>query len=102
MAATRNPGAGASAAGASRLVTQAADKPKHNAPSLPLQRQAEALHQRGPRPLGELLAEVLERLDADEADWLRRRLERYNAIPPETYRAVGADTFPPLPIREVS
>lgn len=33
-----------------------------------LQRQAEARHERGPRPIGELLAEILDRLSADEAE----------------------------------
>jgi len=75
-----------------------ADDAQHSAPDLALQRQAEALHQRGPRPLGELLAEILDGLDADEAEHLRQRISAYNALSPDIYRAMGADRFPPTPI----
>jgi len=86
-------------AGASEAVQLGGpDGFEHSGPSLALQREAERLHARGPRPLGELLAEVLDGLDADEAAHLRERIRRYTSIRPELYRAMGADTFAAAPI----
>lgn len=78
-----------------------ADIPERSGPSITLQREAERLHARGPRPLGELLAEILDGLEPAEAAQLRERIRRYNSIPPNLYRALGADTFPPTPVHSV-
>jgi len=89
-------------AGASEAVQLGGpDGFEHSGPSLALQREAERLHRRGPRPLGELLAEILDGLDAHEAEHLRERIRRYNSVPPELYRAFGADHFPQPPVHSV-
>jgi len=94
-----NAGTAATVPGAGHVSRSgSADDAQHSAPDLALQRQAEALHQRGPRPLGELLAEILDGLDPAEAAQLRERIRQYNSIPPDLYRAMGADTFAPAPI----
>jgi len=84
------------AVGVSRVSS--ADDAQHSGLTPVEQRQIERLHAAGSRPIGELIAEVLERLDADEAERLRERLARYAAIPPHAYAAVGADTFAAAPI----
>ncbi len=66
-----------------------------------LRRQAEELHRRGPRPIGEILLELIDRWGpAFEAD-LVQRLERYSGIDAEIYYAVGAAEYPPAPIHAV-
>ncbi len=66
-----------------------------------LRRQAEELHRRGPRPIGELLLELIDRWgSAFEAD-LVQRLERYSGIDAEIYYTVGAAEYPPAPIHAV-
>ncbi len=66
-----------------------------------LRRQAEELHRRGPRPVGEILLELVGRWGpAFEAD-LGQRLDRYLRIPAAVYRAVGASEYSPAPIHAV-
>ena len=60
------------------------------------QRLATKVHELGPRPMLELLQEVESGVDLDRA------LERYATGDPATFRALGADTFPRIPIRSVS
>lgn len=75
------------------------------APPAPLQeyrfhRAVERLHELGPRPLGEILAELVVKWGAPFAADLNERLNRYNRDP-ETVRALGADRGPRPPLREV-
>lgn len=94
---------GRDAAGPSKTVQRvvAADGSEPNPPDLGLQREAERLHERGPRPIGELLAEIYSMLDADQAAHLRERIQRYNSIPTATYRALGGDRHPRRPFAVV-
>lgn len=59
------------------------------------QRMAERIHRLGPRSWLELVLEI-----ADGAD-LDKSLERYAQVDPALIRALGADQFPPPPVREV-
>ena len=52
------------------------------------------LHRLGPKPLSELLRELVGTDDGLQADTLFL-LEKYGALDPEIVRALGADTFPP-------
>jgi hypothetical protein len=57
------------------------------------------VHACGPRVLAELLAELgRERMIQTEVE---QKLERYAQLDPARVRAVGADRFPPLPLRLV-
>ena len=60
------------------------------------QRAAEHLHNLGPRPVLEALAE------GEAGAELDRVLADFARLDPETVRHFGGDHFPPLPIREVS
>ena len=60
------------------------------------QRMAERIHRLGPRPWLELVLEVADGADVDDA------LLRYAAADPAVIRAFGADRFPTPPIRLVS
>lgn len=66
-----------------------------------LARKAKALHDRGPRPLAELLAELVAAHGLEFAADLHRRLDAYNRIPPLTYAAIGGRHLPPTPIHAV-
>ena len=82
--------------GAKSITSNSASQPGPG-----LRRQAEALHRRGPRPVGEILLELIGRWGpAFEAD-LGQRLDRYLRIPTSIYRAVGASEYPPAPIHAV-
>ena len=66
---------------------------------LPFQRKIEHLHSRGPRVLGEMLAELgAERSIMTVID---QKLERYAQLEPETLEATGGDRFWPAPIHVV-
>lgn len=65
---------------------------------LRLERGAEHLHQLGPRPTAELLAEVAEQ---HGAGFLLRRLADYGRLKPSTVRRLGADRFAPRPLHLV-
>lgn len=52
------------------------------------------LHRLGPKPLSELLKELVGTDDGLQADTLFL-LEKYGALDPEIVRVLGADTFPP-------
>ena len=52
------------------------------------------LHRLGPKPLSELLRELVGTDDGLQADTLFL-LEKYGALDPKIVRALGADTFPP-------
>ena len=64
--------------------------------SLRRQRATEHLHNLGPRPVLEALAEVEAGAD------LNRVLADFARLDPETVRQIGGDHFPPAPIYEVS
>lgn len=72
--------------------------PTFSTPPLWLARQAEALHERGPRPLGEILFEMICEWGPDFEAEPRAALGRYNRIPLNTYAALGADQFPMPPL----
>ncbi len=59
------------------------------------QRAAEHLHNLGPRPVLEALAEV------EAGAGLDRVLADFARLDPETVRQLGGDRFPPLPIHVV-
>ena len=59
------------------------------------------LHRLGPRPVGELLREVLRAVDRETADHIRGRLSVYAALNPEIVSALGGNDFPPWPLRVV-
>jgi hypothetical protein len=59
----------------------------------------ECVHRLGARVIAELLAEIAQRHGI--ADDIDLRLARYSTLNPEILAAVGADRFPPLPIRAV-
>ena len=67
--------------------------------SLHLQRIIERVHAAGPRPVAELLIEMLEGVGAgpDALD----RLEAWARLDPETVRRVGGRDFPRPPLRVV-
>jgi hypothetical protein len=81
-------GLGAAASGT--LQATKLEFPEHNTARLRLQRQAIALHQLGPRPLAEFIAEIIAR----HPD-LQERVDAYLRLTPEVLAAVGADRFPP-------
>ena len=53
------------------------------------------LHAAGPRPVLEALLELERGAALDDV------LERFARIPPDVYRALGADRFPPMPLTVV-
>lgn len=65
------------------------------------QRDAEALVEKGPRAVAELLAEIAVRFDGDDRRWLLERLAAYRGIPQEQLIATGGDRFPATPLRVV-
>lgn len=68
---------------------------------LRFQRLAGRLHELGPRPVGEFIAELVETLPVSAGEVIDR-LERYGQLDPATVRALGADRFPPVPLRSVA
>jgi len=68
--------------------------PAHSTPPVWLQREAEALYDRGPRPIGEIVWELIRSWGPDFEAEVRAVLGRYNRIPAATYHALGADRFP--------
>jgi hypothetical protein len=67
------------------------DAPDTTAVRIKAQRQAERIHALGPRPLSELIAEIIGR----HPD-LAERVAAYAAIDPAVVRALGANRYPPL------
>ena len=64
-----------------------------------LQRGAAHLHALGPRATAEFLAEIAGKIGAEGA--IQSLLVEYQRLTPEMIRAVGADRFPPRPLRLV-
>jgi hypothetical protein len=59
------------------------------------------LHRLGPRPIGELILEIVRRWPpARRAEFLER-LACYAALDPTVVKKFGADRFPPQPLREM-
>ena len=72
---------------------------------LRFQQDVEALHRLGPRPLGELILELIERLAGDDPErraFVEARLHRYAALDREIVAALGGDSFAPRPMHVVS
>jgi hypothetical protein len=65
-------------------------------------RLLEALHRRGPRPIGEILAAALIRLGPDDRAEIVDLAERIVAWSPDAIRALGASDYPAAPIYEVA
>jgi hypothetical protein len=59
----------------------------------------ERVHTLGPRPIGELLAEIA--TATGEHALIADLVEAYAALDPEIVRAVGGDRFPPMPLEVV-
>jgi hypothetical protein len=66
---------------------------------LRLERGARHLHTLGPRVTAELLAEIGARTGGMPA--IMRLLGEYKRFSPQLLRAVGANRFPPRPLREL-
>ena len=61
-----------------------------------LERMVERVHALGPRPLGELLAEIA--TATGEPGLIADRLQAYAGLDPEVIRALGGDRFAPMPL----
>jgi len=62
-------------------------------------RVIERVHALGPRPLAEMLAEIA--TATGKPDLIADRVEAYAALDPEIVRAVGANSFPVMPLQVV-
>lgn len=67
---------------------------------LRLQRAAERLHRCGPRPAAEFVAELLDAHGVDPA--ALDRLLTWASLDSGTVVALGADQFPPPPLRDAT
>lgn len=107
LAAKRSPAARDAGRALENVSAGSLDIAEDTTPHLPaqvqlrLQRHAEALHARGPRPVGELLLELVGRWGPAFAADLERRLVEYNRISVWVYQVLGGDRFPSPPIHEV-
>lgn len=63
------------------------------------ERQIERLHRLGPRPIVELLAEIVHR--TGQSRFIADRLQAYAELDPAVLCALGADSFPPMPLELV-
>ncbi len=59
----------------------------------------ERVHALGVRPLAELLVEIA--TATGQSSFIAHRLEEYARLDPEIVRALGADSFPPMPLQVV-
>jgi hypothetical protein len=66
-----------------------------------MQRIVEHVHRCGPRPVGEMLIELLEEAGADPAVLDRLENRGWDRLDPETVRQVGGRDFPRPPLRGV-
>ncbi len=66
---------------------------------LKFHREAEKLHVLGPRPYGELLAEIGERFAC--RTFIDQRLRAYAALDPDVVRKLDGDEFPRPPLYRV-
>ena len=88
----QGPGAAATATGAQANVSSSRLDGRQDIPPPPrLQHLAEHIHALGPRPLCELLVELV----AAHGDDVIQRLEAYGRIDPRLLRVMGGDRFPP-------
>lgn len=69
--------------------------------ALILQRQIKAVHALGPRPLYELMVEILRDVGPVRAHWITARVGTYAALDPAAIRAVGGDAIPLPPLAAV-
>ncbi len=63
------------------------------------ERQIARVHALGPRPLAEMIAEIA--TATGEPGLIADRLQAYAGLDPEILRALGADSFPPMPLELV-
>ncbi len=75
------------------------DKDGEALTGLHFERQVERVHNLGPRPLAELLAEIA--IATGESDLIADRVEAYSRLDPAVLRAIGGDRFPPMPLEVV-
>lgn len=61
----------------------------------------ERIYSLGPRPVGELVCEILAALAPSKRAFINSRLEVYANLDPRVVRALGADQFPVRPLRVV-
>jgi len=67
-------------------------------------RKVERLHELGPRPIGEFIVEIINKLAATNpefAAFAADRLDRYAALDADAVRDLGGDRFPTPPLRIV-
>jgi hypothetical protein len=64
-------------------------------------RRVERLHRLGPRPLGEILIELIARWGEPLRADLDQRLDRYLRLDPAVVHALGGDQFPAPPLHAV-
>ena len=64
-----------------------------------LDRLIERVHALGPRPLGELLAEIA--TATGEPGLIADRLQAYAGLDADIVRALGGDRFPPTPLQVI-
>ncbi len=63
------------------------------------QRQVVRVHALGPRPFAEMIVEIA--TATGEPGLIADRVEAYAGLDPEIIRALGADSFPPMPLEVV-
>ena len=71
------------------------DVPEDNRSAPRLQYLAERVHRLGPRPLGELIAEIIRASSPELAAFIIARLERYAALDQNLVRLLGGHRWPP-------
>ena len=60
------------------------------------ERMVEHLHHLGPRSVGAVLIEIA--ITTGQPALIADRVEKYSRLDPELVRAVGGDSFPPMPL----
>ena len=80
-------------------ISERRRKPDEIAAELKLERMVQRVHSLGPRPLGELLAEIA--TVTGQPDLIADRVEAYSRLDPAVLRAIGGDRFPPMPLEVV-
>ena len=92
--------AGAAVANALRVLPAAGEpgypSPGEIAAGPRLERQVVRVHALGPRVLAELLIEIASH--TGQSIFIADRLQAYARLDPELVRAVGGDSFPPMPL----
>lgn len=90
---------GAPSCQASRRDRTEYTRPSHDPQPLAgprFERLVKRLHRLGPRPLAELLIEIAHR--TGQSKFIADRLQAYAELDPAIVRALGADSFPQMPL----